>query len=201
MENNYRRFAPHSPIKFRWHDPDGRQLSAGGILPYDENGLWLIAEFDSQAEHGVSWKDIGGKYRFEDGDIYQTIAREFCEEVYNSAEITRKQILKIAKHYSPIYIDGHTGKPVYISYPVHISFLASIGIKLNPEEFLKMRKEILRSNPSVPPSYYLSFELKYMTYKEIANSLEGKDKLSLSSRLRSLIEQEPILTYLDKVRK
>ena len=54
--------------KYRWFDGKGRQLTAGGILPYDDTGIWVIGEEDKS---GITYTDAGGKYQFEDGDIYK----------------------------------------------------------------------------------------------------------------------------------
>ena len=76
---------------------DDKRLTAGGIFFYEEKngikGLWLLKEDDFGKD---IFTDFGGKYDYNDGDIYATISREFREEVYNTQEISYKEI----KNYS-----------------------------------------------------------------------------------------------------
>lgn len=166
--------------KFRWRDGKGRQLTAGGLLPYDDNGIWAIGE--KKTKDGIiEWTDPGGKYKFEDCDIYNTIAREFSEELYYSANISRETILQIKDTQVPVYVNGHQSKPVYICYIVHVDKLEEYGIKLDPELFLDYREKALISNPDVPPEYYSSVELKYIPFENI-------EEVTLSYRLRRILK-------------
>jgi len=56
-------------------------ISAGGLLFYDDQGIWVIKE---QTPFGVFFNDPGGKYQFEDTNINICIIREFHEETYFS---------------------------------------------------------------------------------------------------------------------
>lgn len=190
-----RSWGPTKSRKFRWHDGKGRQLTAGGLLPYDGEGIWLVGEMDRNGS--IAWTDLGGRYEFEDGDIFKTIAREVGEELYHSSELLRRDILYFSKRYSPIYVNGHRKIPVYVCYPVPISELSKRGFILDPELFEERRQEVLKSNPMVPPSYYPSVELKYFSYAEIRRSLRGDPKcLTLKFRLRSILRQ-----FLPRVEK
>lgn len=184
------------PRKFRWHSPEGHQLTAGGIIPYDENGIWIIKEYGRK---GFEWADMGGKYKFEDCDIYKTIAREFSEEVYHSSELTRAQMEFLCHLHHPIYVDNNRGQPVYVCYAVPTSTLSQHGVEMNPELFLFLRDEAVRTNPHVPIEYYSSVELRHVSYDTLRNILSpgrsrnfrthGDDDFILSHRLKIILSQ------------
>lgn len=171
--------------KFKWSDGQGRQLTAGGILPYDEKGIWTVTE---TRDGELVETDIGGKYRFEDCDIYQTIAREVNEELYFSSELTRKNVLDISRTFNPVYINGHRHQPVYICYPVHISYLETINFKLNINEFIKRRSYTLLSNRYVPRHYYTSLRLRHISYEDLKLALKDEHKdIRLHYRLKKVL--------------
>jgi len=56
-------------------------ICAGGLLFYDDNGIWVLRE---EKPFEKSFIDPGGKYQFEDTNINACIIREFHEETYYS---------------------------------------------------------------------------------------------------------------------
>jgi len=170
--------------KYSWDDGQGRQLSAGGILPYDSEGIWVIGE---KAKNEIIYTDIGGKYQYQDGDIYKTVAREFGEELYHSSNMTREQVMKISKMVGPMYVNGHKNIPVYICYIVHYSIMKSMGIELNPFLFLENRLEVLRGNPHVHSDKYDSVILKHIPYSNLISML-STEKSPISYRLRGVLK-------------
>ncbi len=176
---------PYNPSeKFRWDDGQGRQLSAGGILPYDGDGIWVIGE---KVKDEIIYTDIGGKYQYQDGDIYKTVAREFGEELYHSSNITREQVLEISKTSGPMYVNGHKNKPVYVCYIVPYDIMKSMGIVLDPTLFLQHRLEVLRGNPHVFPDKYDSVILLHIPFDRLISML-AKEKSSISYRLRGVLK-------------
>nr|QBK86176.1 MAG: hypothetical protein LCMAC101_07710 [Marseillevirus LCMAC101] len=203
-KNPNKKFGPRSEIqrkahkeneKYRWDDGQGRQLTAGGILPYDDHGIWVIGE---KVKDEIIYTDMGGKYQYQDGDIYKTVAREFGEELYHSSNITREQIIEISKTFAPMYVNGHRNKPVYICYIVPYIVLRTMGITLNPVLFLKNRLEVLRGNPHVPPDKYDSVVLQHISFDRIITMLE-KDKAAISYRLRGVLKYGSLSQRLFKV--
>ena len=168
------------PKKFRWHDGKGRQLTAGGLLPYDDKGIWVIGEKKTKCGE-IEWTDPGGKYKFEDCDIYTTISREFSEELYHSSSISRECILNIKNTNTPTYVNGHKGTPVYVCYIVHTNELKKYQVELDAELFLRYREKTLSGNPSVPTEYYSSVELRHILFTEIEN-------VNLSYRLKRILK-------------
>lgn len=168
--------------KFRWHTKEGFELTAGGILPYDETGIWVVAETRKKSKE---YTDLGGKYRFEDCDIYATIAREFSEELFFTAELRRSDVLKIANTFERVFVYGHDRNPVYMCYLVPSDYLKKeFGVDLvnATEEFPRARKDTLRSNPHVPPLYFSSLEFCHLNFEELK-----KESTPLSYRLRRII--------------
>lgn len=184
LSKNEIRQRPYKEAKFRWKDSKGRELTAGGILPYDDTGIWVIGEIN---RNSIIFTDIGGKYQYQDCDIYKTIAREFGEELYHSSDMTREQMIELSSICQPVYINGHKNKPVYICYIVHIDIMNGMGIYLNSELFLKNREFVLKENPDVPSEYYSSVVLTHLSFEDINNIL-STDKLQLSYRLKGILK-------------
>jgi len=182
------------PKKFKWHDGRGRELTAGGLLPYDDKGIWVIGEKKSK-NSSIEYTDAGGKYRFEDGDIYFTISREVSEELYHSLSLTREAMLKIRDNHSPTYVNGPCNIPVYICYVVHVKDLRKYGVVLNPVLFDKNRKKVLKGNPDVPTEFYSSVELRYLRFKEFEDN-DIKPKINLSHRLKRILKYGPLTNHI-----
>ena len=162
--------------KFRWHDPStGYQLAAGGILFYDSNGIWIIGEISPSSQ--IKYSDIGGKYTFEDGNIYSTISRELCEETYHTCELSTTEIEYLAEKEDKVYINGHLGLPSYMCLLVNMEKYKKI--KFNPQMFLNSRNQIIQQNPTVPKFYYSSCMLKYLKYSEITRNTPLSFRLSV----------------------
>lgn len=165
--------------KFKWHDDHGRSLTAGGLLPFDDKGVWLIGE-TKKGEDKLEWTDIGGKYAYEDCDIYKTIARELGEELYHSSELLRRDVFDFSKRYEPVYINGHRGLPVYVCYPIPLFELVAKGCIFNIKLFHENRLQAMRSNPQVPDYCYPVVEFRYFTFDNLPKKL--------SFRLRRILK-------------
>lgn len=167
-----------SKTKFRWNDGNGRYLSAGGILPYNEEGFWVILERRGMGK--IEWSDIGGKYEFEDCDIWATIAREFGEELYQSASLSRSAVKSFSKESKIVYINGYKKLPVYIGLCVHIDIM---GVVFSPEKFLKKRNKTLIANGNLPEACYPSIQLQFIKYTDIEKEWD-----CMSYRLKKVLE-------------
>lgn len=164
--------------RFRYHDENGYQLTAAGITIIEEDGIWLIGEKSKSGK--ILYTDIGGRYEFADGDIYQTISREFNEELYHSCEITRSKIKELYPSSTKLYLRNNRKQPVYVTLVVNIK---DLGIKLSPQSFIECRKEVIKHNPTVTDSNYESVELRLFKYHEIDKLIEEN---KLSSRFLAL---------------
>jgi len=184
MDNqNKKPYYKSKPKKYSYLDEDGNSLSAAGILPYDEKGIWLIGE---KGKNAVLYTDIGGRYEYHDCDIYQTISREFNEELYHSVEITRSQVEELYPKSKKLYLKGPKGDIVYVSLLIHVDTLAKLDIHLSPDRFSQCRDKVVKANSNVPDKLYESVELKYFTYPEIEMVLK---KNTVSTRLRKILAQ------------
>ena len=191
-KNNYK---GSKNSKFMWEDGDGRKLTAGGLVPYNDKGIWLVAERGKKMEH-VVWTDVGGRYMFEDCDIYKTIAREAGEELYHSSELLRQHVIQISKNNKPIYVNGHRGLPVYIAYPVTTEELEKYGFVLDPRQFHKNRIQALKSNPYVPREYYVTIQLKFFTWNDIFGEFSKKPRLSY--RIKRILKDPLFQVYAER---
>jgi hypothetical protein len=194
-----RREYPQSrPSKYKWSDGEGRLLSAGGLLPYDDNGIWVIEERRNGGP--LEWNDIGGKYEPEDGDIFTTIAREFCEELYNSTGgcLTRNVLKRWVKGKmcKVAYVNGYKKQPVYVAYCVSVSVLKTIDIKMNPEKFQRRRTKVVKQNPHVPEAYYGAMTLRYIPFTSFHEEI-GR----MSFRLRKVAEVITPVEYASTFKK
>lgn len=113
--------------------------------------------------------DIGGRYECADGDIWFTIAREFCEETYHMAAITRRDVMDLAEAPGALsYVTDRRGRPVYISLAVHADSLRERRAVMDPDEFRSCRERVVRGNPEVPASVYSTTELLYLPWDAVA---------------------------------
>jgi len=193
-DNGWKKVNRKKPnTKFKWKPSKDKEmtLTAGGLLPFDDRGIWVIGEYNKTNPKILEYTDFGGRYNFEDGDIFATIAREFNEETYHSSEITRKQVLKLSKLFENVYIDGYHHKPVYICMIVPTTALRLLDISLDKDKFAERRAIVLNQNPDVPRKYYRPQELLYITYKDIQD-----DKYRLSNRLKCILEKSCVLGKL-----
>ena len=169
--------------KYKWYDGKGRYLTAGGILPYDVKGIWVIGEQDKSGI--ITYTDAGGKYQFEDGDIFKTIAREFGEETYHTCDVTRSQISDLANIYDPVYVNGHENKPVYMCLVVPKMSLE--GVLFNDDLLKLARDRVLKENPFVPPNYYNSITIRRIPFDQL-----NSPDIRLSYRLRRILKHGPL---------
>lgn len=193
LENSGEKTKKKITLKYKWVDSHtGHTLSAGGILFYDESGIWVIGE----KEHGeIIYSDIGGKYEYEDGNIWNTIRREMYEETYGCCEVFSHEIVSISKKYPPIYVNGHKKTPVYACLVVPIAETLSFRtFSLDSDLFAARRLQTLRENPEVPPDYYPCMLIK-LSYKDLRNHPK------LSYRLQRILRfSETLNTRIHKAK-
>lgn len=179
--------------KPRWTEPDtGYSLTAGGILFYDDDGIWVISEREGK---GVNYTDIGGKYMFEDGDIYAAIKRELAEETYQTVELTYANMteLRRSNKVARIYVKGHLDVPVYLCLLVPIEVINVIvpSFKLDPKEFTIRRNVVVQQNPTYS-DHYVAQNLHYISYNDVAS-------LKMSYRLRLIIKHSHLASRVPRL--
>ena len=167
------------PMKYKYHAPDGKRLSAGGIVLYEDSplgkGMWLIEE----EEMGTRvYTDFGGKYDHNDGDINATITREFREEVYNTVEIPYVCIKRIPEN-QRVYIDGYDRKPVYVCIFSHID---TFDIRFDHDMIAQEREKIIVANPNIPERWYKTLNIKFVLLTDVLNG-----SAQLSGRLHAIL--------------
>lgn len=178
------------PTKIKWIDEEGRTLYAGGIIFTDtldgDEGIWTIIERDSS---GYVHTDIGGRYDFNDGDIYATIARELREELYNCVELKYSTIKSLPKE-SRIYTFGHQDRPVYLCMIVSAS---AMGLKdiLPNINIKKAREDIIIHNPDIPENWYRTIDIHFLPFKNIKNK-----SCAISRRLAEIISESFLSTKI-----
>lgn len=176
---NKGKFVPEK--KYRYVNEEGHQLTGGGVFIYDNEGIWAVGE---QMKRSIVFTDIGGKYVYQDGDIYQTIAREFNEETYHCDEVSRRKIIDLIEtgKGQVLSLSNNQNRPVYISVAIHIS---DLDIQIDPKLFLSCRESILKSNPDVPVGLYKSVELRHFKFSEIEQLIRQN---TFSSRFVTLFK-------------
>jgi hypothetical protein len=169
------------PVKYRWADGCGNKITAGGVLVYDDQGVWVALE---RRWGRTELTDIGGKCECTDCDIFFTIAREFCEETYHMAAITRQDVMNFAAVPGALaYVTNNRGRPVYASLSVHVDDLRRCGVEMSPETFNQNRELALQSNPTVPAEVYSTVALRYLPWAAL-NTVEAP---ILGNRLRQAL--------------
>jgi hypothetical protein len=162
--------------KFRWRCPDGNEYAAGGIVFYDEEGLWVVAEVSRM---GLEYTDIGGKYVFEDCNVWEAIRRELYEETYGTIDVTTSTI-RAASETSVKMMDGK-GNPHYICIVAPTSIL---GTQLpDPDAFDVARMQVLKENPHVAITQYKQVKLVKLPF----DKLRGGEDVVFSVRLKTML--------------
>ena len=152
--------------KYCFYDTDTNEWYAGGgIVFYDDQGIWVIKEKDQ-------YNDIGGKYNYNDGNIYACIARELGEETYHTIQLSLQELLNISKK---IFKIGEN--KFYLSIWLHTD---SVPEKPDSEKFLQARNKTLLQNP-LSTHLYKQTELAYIPFDELQN-------YKLSSRLQLILK-------------
>ena len=183
---------PNAKPNKRWTclDENGHRLTGGGIVPYDEHGIWIISEINGSHETRT---DVGGKWRFEDIDIYGCIVREWNEETYFTAELKKSDLedwFISRPRTSRVYVNDHQRNPTYVAYLIHVEDLSTdCGVVLDPEKFSRARNRAIRLNTDVPQDYYSSTKLEYISYEELREALQTKSSanLAIGYRLRRIL--------------
>ena len=178
--------------KFVYQDEQGRKLHAGGLLFYDDEGIWVIKEFYKDS---YRFSDPGGKYKYEDCNIFATIAREFSEETYFSEPFTYTDLLKVIenKKCELVFVcPDKSRNPTYLCILINLEDVKPF--KLNTESverFVLLRNKALSENPRVPERYYSSFELKHLKYEDIP-----RFSSYFSFRLKHVFQRTFLKTHL-----
>lgn len=178
----------HKKKKFSWDDGEGRRLNAGGLIFYDDEGVWVIGEDTSK---GIVYTDIGGKYSPDDGDIYQTIIREVMEESYYSIELNRGQLFEMIEKIGSTgktYMYDNMGKPMYICFAINMDVAKEAGVSLSVPNFEKGRRYVFSHNKDYEEMYRV-LELRYITFEEMNMGLAP-----CSYRLKTIVRHNQILS-------
>lgn len=161
-----------------WYDPEKNiSISAGGLLIYDNEGVWLIKE---KKKNKINYTDPGGRYRFEDCHIHNCIIREFNEETYFSFNLSL-DAQKIFNEF--VYVYSY-GKPVYVCYVIHIDDISNFLLNdLDPSIFLDKKSEILQFNKDTPENLYTSLNYEHISYDFIRSNFN-----KMSYRLKEILK-------------
>jgi len=138
-EDYYRRNIISQMYRKRYFYPlKNNNFKAAGILLYDDNYIYTILE---KVKNKFVLNDMGGKFTMEDFDIYQTAAREFCEETYFTIPLTYFTLKTLEKNdeLTKIYT-GFNKKKQSCQY---LTFLIEID-KLEKVENFKFDKLIIK---------------------------------------------------------
>jgi len=161
-----------------WYDPDkNANISAGGLLIYNDEGVWLIKEMK---KNKINYTDPGGRYRFEDCHIHNCIIREFNEETYFSFNLS----LDVKSIFDDcVYVYSY-GKPVYMCYMIRSEDISSfLQIELDTSIVLERREEILENNKDLPENFYTSLNYDFVTYEFIRSNFD-----KMSYRLKRILK-------------
>lgn len=161
-----------------WYDPEkDAKISAGGLLIYDDNGIWLIKE---KKKNKITYTDPGGRYRFEDCHIHNCIIREFNEETYFSFCLN----MNVCDIFEDcVYVYSH-GKPVYICYALHIDDISPfLKRELDSKLFQENRDSVFLFNRDTPENFYTSLKYEHIDYDKIRSNFN-----KVSYRLKEILK-------------
>ena len=160
----------------RWKDENGNLIPAAGWIPFNSLGIWVIAEKWGKKKY---YTDIGGRYRFDDGDIWATIAREFSEETYQSTCLTRDDIISLLPFSRRYLLRDSRGKICYLCCMIPTGQLSLRNKKLDWRKFQERRKEVISTNPH---HTFRICELRFLSYEDLLSK-----RYCLSIRLKKML--------------
>lgn len=187
--------------KFFWQDCEKKfgcrgEFLAGGILFYDDNGIWAIVE---GKQKGIGNKieehtDFGGKYSFEDGHIMRCISRELEEESFGMLEIKTSELIKLSKNIVKGFVTDCfiSGFHQYYCLVVHTDRFPHL--KFDANKFLKLRKKVVQEN-SVDSVHYTSLRIEYIKFVDMPSYYKiGRSTIfNPSFRLKMILENCDLL--------
>ncbi len=190
MSNRSRNFN-EPEIVYRGTDDSGYRLYAGGLIPYDDSGIWVITE---NVKNKSVYSDAGGKYTPEDIDIFGCIAREWNEELYYTYEITRSMLLELLTFPRTIkkYLcdSNRSIQKRYLCMFVHTEDLERLtGKMLSDVDIYANRKHAITSNVIAhKKGYYTTNEFLYIELPKNSEKIQRESR----NRLRVIMKDPKI---------
>lgn len=196
-----RRSKPRPPAgKWWWASPDGWYIAAGGIIIRDicddKEGIWVLIE-KSRRGYGQEYTDIGGKYDWNDGDIYATISREFREELYNTDEIPYKTIKRLCEQFKSYDKNNQLfmmRKGKYMCLIVDRSVLPNL--ELDSKQVENARSNVLSRNHFCRDEMYRTISLRFLPFDEVVDH-----KNLLSYRLSNILKDSALRNKIPGIEK
>lgn len=167
--------------KYFWCNGDKR-IYAGGIIFFDNHGIWVLKEMIRNSELYI---DPGGKYHYEDCDIFGTIVREFCEETYYSYPLSKQDLEATVLNENIIETKCNTSGSYYLCV------LVFREDQFDTEIFHYNRNRALTENPFVPKSFYSSLDFVKIKFEDIKSSFS-----KFHNRLKSICFNSFLKKYL-----
>lgn len=179
-----------------WTNSLGNNVVYGGLLIHDDNGIWVIKKKYNKNHN--RYDEIQGKYKYMDGNIHKTIARSFSESLYNSCEITCKDVETFAAITPALYLKNQNYTSVW--YIIHDYVLKRLtGAVIDSDNFQFMRKATLESNKDSHNLYECN-DIVYIHYTKLYNMLNNDKGIKLCNNLKYIIKNGVISYYKnDKV--
>ncbi len=172
--------------RFAWYDALAKnKYTAGGILFYDDHGVYLISERNSKNYNVLEYTDVGGRYEPQDGCIWATIRRELYEETYGTIDCTVAYIKNLASdtRVKRAYVTNHDGIVCYVCLCVPLYLAPEIMRTENLMETFKNNKATFHAeNPTVTGKFY-----ETVTFEKIAHN--KITMFNISYRMTSILKQ------------
>lgn len=144
--------------KYWWND-NNTAVAAGGILIVNgDEGFWALEEM-CKKNSNTEYSDFGGKYHYDDCDIYATISREFREETYNTDEIPYSKVKELA-------MKGFVVKVIDDKYYCLVVDRKELDVKLSSDELKNAKNKTIASN-NFNKFFYRSVGIEYILYSDL----------------------------------
>lgn len=174
--------------KVTFRDENGHYICGGGLLFYDDYGIWVIKE--ARLKEGLCFIEPGGTFEVADSHIKNTIVREFLEETYYAFKFSisdLKDLFDKNKVHAEYSIYDNRGHPNWIVYMIHTDDCPTI--ELNSDKFDKYRKYAIETTKHNDHEryYYNSISLVYLTFKDI----DTKKDIYYNYRLEQILKKIP----------
>lgn len=166
--------------KYAWKG----KIKAGGVLFYDDVGIWILKERSNSRNNNYYYADPGGKYDYRDCSIINTICREFNEETYYAYNLETKVIQDNFHNSVHVCDDSYLCVIVYSTNPFDLS------------KFCLAMTQTLNENQHVPITYYSTIDFFRLPYENITMLYE-----KMCPRLQQIIHKSSILKNIPNMRR
>lgn len=159
--------------KVYWTDPlTKKSYHAGGILFYNQDGFYAVKDVNRQM--CIEYNDFGGKFVYEDMNIYGTIARELCEKSYQLCQLVPEFVRRLSLIFPPFDLNDEPERYYSLCVDLNDKLLeeekqssSSCIVKFDSDKFSQAKKTIIEECGNFKGRLFR--ELEFIKFDEAYN--------------------------------